>query len=212
MEIQRRIGVHISDEEMKQVTPADEVAFRSPVPTQIVSNGEYNPMPQTKEQKNVEHLIKEMSDSQARRHGMSRCEFLATSAGMTTAFLAMNKVFGPVFGVEDAEAADMEMSEYRAAQLKDQFIFDDQAHFVRDDFEQEGLLGLAKWAVGTEVNLNIEDVPMTLGRFKMENYLEEIFLDSDTAARWLSLISPGYSTWRCTTRFPWHRRFSTMLQ
>jgi predicted TIM-barrel fold metal-dependent hydrolase len=186
MEIQRRIGVHMSDEEMKQVTPADEVAFRSPVPTQIVSNGEYNPLPQTKEQKKVEHLIKEMSDSQAKRHGMSRREFLATSAGMATAFLAMNKVFGPVFGVEDAEAADMEMSEYRAAQLKDQFIFDDQTHFVRDDFEQEGLLGLAKWAVGTEVNPNIEDVPMTLGRFKMENYLKEIFLDSDTKVSLLS--------------------------
>jgi len=48
---------------------------------------------------------------------MSRRQFLATSSGMATAFLAMNKVFGPVFDVSDAEAGDMEMSKYRAGQL-----------------------------------------------------------------------------------------------
>ena len=37
---------------------ADEVGFESPVPTQIVSNGEYNPLPQTEHQKKVEGLIK----------------------------------------------------------------------------------------------------------------------------------------------------------
>ena len=32
------------------------------------------------------------------------------------------------------------------------------------------------------------------------------------AARWLSLISPRYNTWRCTTRPPLTRTFSTTLQ
>ena len=54
MAIQRHIGVHMSDEEFKEVDYADEVAFRSPVPTQIVSNGEYNPLPQTEDQRKVE--------------------------------------------------------------------------------------------------------------------------------------------------------------
>jgi hypothetical protein len=84
----------MSDDEMKTVAPADEVAFRSPVPTQVVSNGEYNPLPQTEDQKKVEGLIKELADVQAKRHNLSRRQFLATSAGMATAFLAMNKVFG----------------------------------------------------------------------------------------------------------------------
>jgi predicted TIM-barrel fold metal-dependent hydrolase len=176
----------MSDDEFKQVDPADEVAFRSPVPTQIVSNGEYNPLPQTGDQVKVENLIKEMGDYQAKRHGMDRRSFLATSAGMATAFLAMNKVFGPVFDVSEAEAGDMEMSDYRAAQLSNQFIFDDQTHFIRDDFKQEGLLGLTKWAVGAKVNPDINSAPMTLSRYKMENYLKEIFLDSDTK---ISLLS-----------------------
>jgi hypothetical protein len=32
------------------------------------------------------------------------------------------------------------------------------------------------------------------------------------ASRWLALISPRYSTWRCTTRPSPQRRFSTTLQ
>ena len=53
-----------------------------------------------------------MGDHHSKKHGMDRRKFLTTSAGMATAFLAMNKVFGPVFDVSDAEAGDMEMSEY----------------------------------------------------------------------------------------------------
>ncbi len=187
MAIQRHIGVHMSDEEYKTVVPADEAAFRSPIPTQIVSNGEYNPLPQTEKQAKVEALIKEMADIQAKRHNMDRRQFLATSAGMATAFLAMNKIHGDnIFDVSEAEANDMQMSDYRKKQLANQFIFDDQTHFIRDDFKQEGLLGLTKWAVGAKVNPDINSAPMTLSRYKMDNYLKEIFLDSDTK---ISLLS-----------------------
>ena len=184
--IQRNIGVHMSDEEYKQCEPADVAAFMSPVPTQVVSNGEYNPLPQTKEQAQVESLIKEMADREAKRQGMDRRRFLATAAGMATAFVAMNKVFGPIFDVTEAEARDMEMAKARAGSLSNQFIFDVQTHFVRDDFKQDGLLALTKWAAGAKVNPDINSVPMTLGRVKMENYLKEIFLDSDTKVALLS--------------------------
>lgn len=184
--IQRNIGVHMSDEEYKQCEPADVAAFMSPVPTQVVSNGEYNPLPQTKEQAQVESLIKEMADREAKRQGMDRRRFLATAAGMATAFVAMNKVFGPIFDVTEAEARDMDMAKARAGSLSNQFIFDVQTHFVRDDFKQDGLLALTKWAVGAKVNPDINSVPMTLGRVKMENYLKEIFLDSDTKVALIS--------------------------
>ena len=89
---QRPFGVSMTDREFDECLPADEAAFRSPVPTQIVSNGEYNPLPQTEKQKKVEFLIKEMADKEAKRHNMTRRQFLATSSGMATAFLAMNQV------------------------------------------------------------------------------------------------------------------------
>ena len=55
-EKQRPFGVSMTEREMEECLPADEAAFRSPVPTQIVSNGEYNPLPQTAKQKQVESL------------------------------------------------------------------------------------------------------------------------------------------------------------
>ena len=40
-----------------------------------------------------------MGDTQAKRYGIDRRTFLASAAGMATAFLAMNKVHGPLFDV-----------------------------------------------------------------------------------------------------------------
>ena len=71
---------------------------------------------------------------------------------MAAAFLALNDVFGPVFTVDQAEAADPEVVLARAEGLKHQFIFDAQTHFVRDDFMHEEALGLRKFA-GTHWNL-----------------------------------------------------------
>jgi hypothetical protein len=98
-------GVHMSDRELAETLPAQRNAFRSPVPTQVVSNGEYNPLPQTAEQRRVEGLIKELADKQAAKLKLDRRRFLASSAGLATAFLAMNKVFGPIFEVNEAEAS-----------------------------------------------------------------------------------------------------------
>ena len=184
--MQRHIGVHMSDDEMKLVEGAETGAFKSPIPTQVISNGEFNPPPQSGHQKRVEALIKEMGDVNAKRNGLSRREFLATSAGMATAFMAMNKVFGPVFDVSEAEAVDMNAAGDRKSRFKGQFIFDDQTHFVRDDFKQEGLLGLTKWAEGAKVNPSLMTAPMNLSRYKMDNYLKEIFLDSETTVSLLS--------------------------
>ena len=71
---------YLSDEELGRTAPAEQAAFRSPVPTQIVSNGEFNPLPQTREQQQVEARIKEMATDLGRRHGMSRRQFLPRAA------------------------------------------------------------------------------------------------------------------------------------
>ncbi len=192
---ERPLGVHMSDDEMKRVEPAESAAFASPVPTQIVSNGEYNPLPQTERQRQVEGLIREMADSGAKRHNLSRRGFLRTAAGMATAFAAMNQVFGEVFDVSDANAKSIDLAEERARQLADQFIFDVQTHFIRDDFAQEGLVGLRKWAIGAGVNEALEGEQPTLAKFKFDNYVKEIFLDSDTKVTILSGAVFDDPTW-----------------
>ena len=52
----------LSDEQQRQVAPAETEPFQSPVPTRMVSNGEYMPHPQTEQQKHVEYRIKELAD------------------------------------------------------------------------------------------------------------------------------------------------------
>ncbi|MBK8018786.1 MAG: amidohydrolase family protein [Betaproteobacteria bacterium] len=175
----------LSDKELEEVLPADKAAFRSPIPTQIVSNGEYNPPPQTAQQRQVEGLINEYSDKYAKYHGVDRRSFLKSASGFAAAFLAMNQVFGPVFNVSEVEAKDRDFANERSRQLANQFIFDDQTHFVRDDFDKEGLLGLGKYAV-ERWNPAMAKTPMTLARYKFENYLKEIFMDSDTKVALLS--------------------------
>src|SRR5260370_25659485 len=88
---------YLSDEELTRTAPAEVASFASPVPTQIVSNGEFIPLPQTRDQQRVEARIKELADGLGPRHGMDRRQFLASSAGMAAALLAMNQVLGPLF-------------------------------------------------------------------------------------------------------------------
>src|SRR4029077_7969381 len=90
------MGLMLSKSELAQTKPAERAAFRSPVPTQIVSNGEFNPLPQTAQQRRVEARIKEIADAVAPKMGVDRRQFLRTGCGMATAFLAMNDVFGLV--------------------------------------------------------------------------------------------------------------------
>src|SRR5262245_65948101 len=188
---------YLSDAELQRTAPAEVATPRSPVPTQIVSNGEYTPLPQTAEQRRVEARIDELAGDLAPRHGLSRRRFLASSAGMAAAFLAMNDVFGPVFDVTRAEAATPGVADKRAQGLAGQFIVDAQTHFVRDDFNQEGLLGLAKYA---KENWN----PAlwgenTLARYKFENYVKEIYVDSDTKIALLSGAPFDDPTWDLLT-------------
>src|SRR6516165_4018477 len=102
---------------------------RSPVPTRMISNGEYMPVPQTDQQKRVEARVEELADEASRRLGISRRQFLCGSGGMAAALLAMNDVYGRFFDVSPDEL--YEPAHAQAAPPKDLFVFDDQLHLVR---------------------------------------------------------------------------------
>src|SRR6266404_1661660 len=140
------MGSWLSEREQRLVAGAEEASAATPIPTQIVSNGEYLPPPQSATQKRVEARINELADENGKRLGLSRRQFMRTSCGMAAAFLAMNEIYGPVFRVAPAEAREPEMMLARAQSLAGQFIFDVQTHFVRDDFDHKELLDLGKFA------------------------------------------------------------------
>jgi predicted TIM-barrel fold metal-dependent hydrolase len=153
----------------------------------MVSNGEFNPLPQSADQRKVESRLKDLADEAGRRLGLDRRSFLRTSCGMAAAFVALNDVFGPLFKVDPAEAKEPDAAAARDSSLSGQFIFDDQVHFVRDDYDFQGLLGLAQYAQEHwNPDMKKEPVGMSLDRYKFLNFLKEIYFDSDTKIALLS--------------------------
>src|SRR3989441_12148844 len=65
-----------------------------PSPLSDVSNGEWCPRPPSAKQRLAARLIAEECDRRARRHGMTRAQFLRTAAGTATAFWVLNLVHG----------------------------------------------------------------------------------------------------------------------
>ena len=49
-----------------------------PIPTQIASNEEFIPPPQSREQREVESRLLDLSEQASRRQGLSRRQFLRT--------------------------------------------------------------------------------------------------------------------------------------
>ena len=83
----------LDDEQQAECVRAHEAdTFESPIPTRMISNGEYMPAPQTEKQKQVEARVRELSESASKKLGVDRRRFLASTGGMAAAFLA--SVFG----------------------------------------------------------------------------------------------------------------------
>ena len=170
-----------------------------PLPTRLVSNEEFPPLPQTAAQRAVEDRILAAAGRLAPRLGLSRRDFLRTSGGVATSLLAMNAVFGRFFDVLPVEAADpAAFQERTGAPL---FIFDVQVHYVGAGYDpgdaeslrkgavsKQGLLGLRRQA--RRLNPKLASDRGTLADLSWENFVKEVFLDSETA---IGLIStpPG---------------------
>lgn len=135
----------LSDEQLERCAPAETEPFQSPVPTRMISNGEYMPHPQTKQQQHVEFRIKELAEGAAKKLGVSRRQFLEGTGGMAASFLAINEVFArPFFKVSPVEM--YEPAAYREQGTPaDVFVFDDQTHIVRSSTNSpQGLRSLAQ--------------------------------------------------------------------
>ena len=86
---------------------SDDLPPKPPIPTQVVSNGEYIPMPKTRQQRQVDAVLAGYADQCGGKRGLTRRSFFRTASGMAAAMLAINKVFGDrFFDVQEVEAAD----------------------------------------------------------------------------------------------------------
>jgi uncharacterized protein len=175
------------------------LATELPLPTRLVSNEEFPPLPQTPAQAAVEHRILAEAARLAPRLGLTRREFLRSTGGMAASLLAMNAVFGRFFDVLPVEAADPQAFQVR--QGEPVFIFDAQLHYVsagydpqdaeasrRGGISKQGLLGLRRGS--RRLNPKLASDRGTMADLSWENFVKEVFFDSETS---IGLIStpPG---------------------
>ena len=172
---------------------------RLPIPTQVISNGEYLPLPQTPEQRQVEALVAELADERARRLGVKRRDFLRTAAGTATVLYAMNLVYGcsdkgGSGGAFDVCAEDtQDPARARERFQSDYFIMDVQTHHV----DTSGIwYQVAKDAVAGLRFTDLEgcapsDSDCKISLITQQNYIKEMFLESETAIAVMSGVPPG---------------------
>ncbi len=170
----------------ERLLPAETAMFASPIPAQSVSSDEFMPLPQTPKQREYESRVKDLGMSMAKRQGMSRRAFFKTASGMAAAFVAMNDTYGPIFGVSRAEAATPEKADERAKRYSKQFIMDMHTHYLRPGTKimtfvnQRNAVGKAGW------NAALGEKEQTIEDLMFQNYIKEIYLDSDTKVACIS--------------------------
>lgn len=143
----------------------------SPMPTQVLSNEEFIPRPQSRKQKEVEFYIGQMAEEKSRKLGMDRRTFMASAMGMATCFLASNKVWGKVWDVTEAETFDP--AAYQEKLPKGEFfVLDVQTHFTN------GIaLNFRSNEFVKNMGFNLKD---DVESYSFSQFLKEIFFDSET--------------------------------
>lgn len=157
-----------------------------PIPTQVVSNEEFIPPPQTRRQRAVENELLETGARISKSLGVDRRQFFRTASGMAACFTAMNTVFGHFFKVDAAELYDVAAAD---AMKTDYFIFDVQTHHVAAGHHFIGPADVfdTRRSAG-QFNPVLKGKEPKQSDFELENYIKEVFLDSDTAVACLSGI------------------------
>jgi hypothetical protein len=202
----REEDIWLTEEDLTRCDRADTLdPLRSPVPTRMISNGEFLPIPQTEEQKRVEARVLELAATGAKKLGIGRRRFLASSGGMAAAFVAMNEVFGRFFDVDPTDVFSSAAAAERGVP-KDVFVFDAQLHLARGNFNQTLLYGLRSVAEGPSSgvfpvnpfnptglpdesgspwgvwNPNLVGLPLTPESFSVTEFIKMVFFDSQVTA------------------------------
>lgn len=164
-----------------------------PLPLSDVSNGEWCPRPPSPRQRAAARLLAEEAERRARRLGMTRREFLRTSAGTATAFWVLGVVNGlPTSGDAAPLPVTAEQCDDPAAAAElfaaDYFVMDVQLHHVDlAAFGDQPSLGCLRFYPAGD-----QCTPEGLQLLSQANLVKEVFVDSETAVGVISGVPDGY--------------------
>ncbi len=143
-----------------------------PFPTYPVSNMEWVPTGPTEKQKLAERLIAEECAERAKRHGMSRAQFLRTAAATATAFMVLNKLHGSTaYAVKKQHCDDLDAA--RELLDTEYFVMDVQQHHVDLNLFPDGVGCFLRF----RDRMAAGGCPASVGQ---ANYVKEVFVDSET--------------------------------
>lgn len=172
---------------------------RLPIKFGPVSNGEFYPIPHSPVLREAIRRTYLLADHNARRLGMSRRQFLASSMGAATTFFALSACSseesnsrgenpGGTFDIPEDATTDPEIA--LDALGGEEFIFDVQTHYVNYDLAQEG----GEWTALFPQRACPEGVEEGNAKvcFTVDAYFREMFMRSDTSMAILSALpAPG---------------------
>jgi predicted TIM-barrel fold metal-dependent hydrolase len=155
------------------------------------SNGEYVPAPLTVIEREAMRRARADCETNARRSGMSRRDFLFTAGAAATTLLALEGCLGdsggpePGGGYDVPRDAGVDQDAARSALAGEEFVFDVQGHHLEYDLMRSPPGQPFFGEVFPQVNCG-EDDPRAC--FAREVFLEEFFLRSDTNMVTLSAL------------------------
>jgi len=168
----------------------------TPFPMSPVSNGEWVPRAITEKQRVAKKVVAEEAARIAKRHNMSRAQFLRTAAGTMLGFSVLNRIHGldawgdnAVLPVRKVDCEDPDAARERLS-IDPYFILDVQTHHVDTKFpffRDTPALFCLRFCREAGDALCRDDIEV-LGQ---SNYIREMFLDSETHMSVMSGLPSG---------------------
>ncbi|QTH21441.1 amidohydrolase family protein [Rhizorhabdus wittichii] len=178
----------------------DPEGLRLPVKLDSTTNGEFEPAPLARRDRQAIALAQQNATENARRTGMSRRQFMISSCGAANVLMALNAAgaaageIGGVFALAPDAAVDPAAA--AATLASDDFIFDVQNHAVNPTGpwrRRASGLRLARSMRGaTDAGKAWTAADDELGYLNLldgEHYVKDVFLDSDTQMAVMSVLS-----------------------
>lgn len=182
----------------KMAHRSDPEGRRLPIKLDPTSNGEFEPIPLSKHNQLANRLAHDAATENAHKQKIGRRQFLVSACGAASTLLAINTAnaaggrTGGWFDVDKLAAVDPDLA---AADLEGgEFIFDIQGHYVdpNGDWVQQGSgmvqglknfpnAGCARFAAATGDHRHLQC-------FGPEEFIKDIFMDSDTDMMVLSFV------------------------
>ncbi len=183
---------------MKPEYRHDPAGTRLPVKLDTTTNGEFAPIALSSEHHEARRIAFEDATRNARRLALDRRSFLVSACGVATTLLGMNAAYarggarGGFFDVPAEAALDLQLA--RSAVDGDEFIFDVQGHFVNPT--GAWLKQLAPGARPLKGMPKMEACAAAKGGEGLdylrcigpEEFVKDVFLDSDTDVMVLSFV------------------------